>query len=289
MPTSPASRFFTDSLASIWLTVMCLPTSRRKSSTLVPAVQSALSTSVAAYGPGSKSRIRSSWRLMRSTLCCNSSRVSRLRSSDSPARVADHAGGAAGERERAVTGELEATQAELPHEVPDVQRVGGGVEAHVDADRALVEPGPEELQVGRVVDRPRAFRSSIRSIPGSMMPRDRREPDDRLPCPGCPRRRCSRCGSGSVPTTSTSGRRSTPGCCAAIAETPGHRRLPRALPTRTATAGAAAGVGALDRARRTRSRLAAWYPTVSAAPRARRRVPDASPGCAEPVRPRSGR
>ncbi len=63
-------------------------------------------------------------------------------------------GGPAGERERPVTGHLEPAQTELAHQVADVQRIGGGIEADVDTDRPLVETRPEELQVGRVVDQP---------------------------------------------------------------------------------------------------------------------------------------
>ena len=68
------------------------------------------------------------------------------------AGVADHAGRPSGERERAVPRHLEPAQPELAHQMAGVQRVGGGIEPDVDADRPLVEARPEELQVGRVVD-----------------------------------------------------------------------------------------------------------------------------------------
>ena len=58
----------------------------------------------------------------------------------------------AGQRERAVPGELEAAQEQLADEVADVQRVGGGVEADVDPDVALGEARRERVAVGGVVD-----------------------------------------------------------------------------------------------------------------------------------------
>ena len=70
------------------------------------------------------------------------------------ARVADHAGRAAGQRERPVAGELEAAQPELAHQVADVQRVGGRIEADVDADRSARRGAARARLVGRVVDEP---------------------------------------------------------------------------------------------------------------------------------------
>ena len=63
---------------------VCLPTSRKKSSIEILRVQSALSTKVACVGPFSKSKIRSSCRLMHCTLWCNVSGSRRFRSSLRP-------------------------------------------------------------------------------------------------------------------------------------------------------------------------------------------------------------
>ena len=83
-----------------------------------------------------------------------------------PAGVADHPGGAAGERERPVAGELEAAQRELAHEVAGVQRVGGRVEADVDPDRPVAEAAGEGGAVGRVVDQSTRVEVGQRSIGG---------------------------------------------------------------------------------------------------------------------------
>ena len=69
-----------------------------------------------------------------------------------PAGVADHAGRPAGQRKRTVPGELEPAQTELTHQVADVQRVGGRVEADVDADRSGLQAGGERREIGAVVD-----------------------------------------------------------------------------------------------------------------------------------------
>ena len=123
---------------------MCLPTSRRKSSTLTSAVQSALSTSVARYGPGSKSSNALELHLDARDVVLERGAVEQVALLAAPARVADHPGRAAGEWEWTMTGELEATQPELAHQVADVKRVGRGVEADVDADRAAREAGRQE-------------------------------------------------------------------------------------------------------------------------------------------------
>jgi len=56
-------------------------------------------------------------------------------------RVADHAGGATSQRKRPMAGQLEATEEQLADEMADVQRVGRGVEADVQPDRPLRQPG----------------------------------------------------------------------------------------------------------------------------------------------------
>jgi hypothetical protein len=106
----------------------------------VPAVQSALSTSVAEYGTGLEVEDPLELRLDAGHVVRELVAVEQVALLGATARVTDHPRGAAGERERLVTGELEAPQTELAHEVADVQRIGGGVEADVDADRPLVEP-----------------------------------------------------------------------------------------------------------------------------------------------------
>jgi len=67
-------------------------------------------------------------------------------------RVADHAGGATSQRKRPMAGQLEATEEQLADEMSDVQRVGRGVEADVQPDRPLRQPGAKCGQIGGVVD-----------------------------------------------------------------------------------------------------------------------------------------
>ena len=55
------------------------------------------------------------------------------------AGIADHAGGAAGEADGVMTGQLEAPQRELRDQMTDVEGIAGGVEAAIQGDRALVE------------------------------------------------------------------------------------------------------------------------------------------------------
>ena len=69
------------------------------------------------------------------------------------AGVADHAGGAADDRDRLVAGVLEAAQHQQRQQVADVQAVGRGIEAGVDGARLFVEPAPTDAGVvGRLVD-----------------------------------------------------------------------------------------------------------------------------------------
>jgi hypothetical protein len=56
------------------------------------------------------------------------------------AGVADHAGGAADEGHRLVAGGRHAAEQHQRHEVPDVEAVGRGVEACVDAAAGRAEP-----------------------------------------------------------------------------------------------------------------------------------------------------
>jgi hypothetical protein len=66
--------------------------------------------------------------------------------------IADHAGGATGERERMMAGKLKTAQRELAHEVTDVERIAGGVEAAIQRDGALSEALGERFFVGAVGD-----------------------------------------------------------------------------------------------------------------------------------------
>ena len=75
---------------------------------------------------------------------------SRLRSSERPAGIADHARGPAGHRDGAVAGLLEPAQQQQGHQVADVQAVGGGIEAGVERDRALGQPPTQLVGVGAV-------------------------------------------------------------------------------------------------------------------------------------------
>ena len=67
------------------------------------------------------------------------------------ARVADHAGGAAGEGDRPVPGVLEAAQHEQADQVADVQAVGGRIAAVVQRDRTLGEPSGQCGAVGALL------------------------------------------------------------------------------------------------------------------------------------------
>ena len=65
-------------------------------------------------------------------------------------RVADHAGGAAGEGDGVVAGELKAAEGKERHQVTDVQRIGGRVEAAIKRDRSRGQALRERVGVGAV-------------------------------------------------------------------------------------------------------------------------------------------
>lgn len=65
------------------------------------------------------------------------------------AGVAHHPGGATGQDDRAVSGELEASQHHLAEQVAGVQRVGRGIEPDIDADRPFGETGREHTVSSR--------------------------------------------------------------------------------------------------------------------------------------------
>ncbi len=109
-----SSRARTESLATIWLTVKCLPTSRRKSTSASgPASRRCRPAAARPRGRRarrSKSRNRASWR-------ADAGQVGRqLLDGEQVAllglapRVADHAGGAAGQGDGPVTGQLQAAE-----------------------------------------------------------------------------------------------------------------------------------------------------------------------------------
>ncbi len=70
------------------------------------------------------------------------------------ARVADHAGGAAGQHDRPVARPLKALECEQRHEVTRVQTGAGRVESGIERDRARVEVAAECVEVGRLGDQP---------------------------------------------------------------------------------------------------------------------------------------
>ena len=79
--------------------------------------------------------------LMAATLAARVSTSSRLRSSERPPGIADHPGGAAGQRDRPVAGVLEAAEHDQPDQVAVVQARRRRVAAVVEGDRALGQPG----------------------------------------------------------------------------------------------------------------------------------------------------
>ena len=95
---------------------------------------------------------------MHATLCSICSRPSRLRSAALAARVADHAGAAARQRDRCVAEALQARQRDQRDGVADVQAVGRGVEAVVDGDLFLRQQLRHASD--RSKTRPRHFSSS---------------------------------------------------------------------------------------------------------------------------------
>ena len=95
--------------------------------------------------------MRSSWTLIARDVVAKGVAVEQVALLAAAAGVADHAGGAAGQRERTVPGQLEPAQPELAHEVADVQGVGRRVEPDVDPDRPCRQPGPQDVAVRRVV------------------------------------------------------------------------------------------------------------------------------------------
>ena len=107
---------------------------------------------------------------MHTRFASSCSGVSRLRSSDLPDGIADHARRAAGEGNRMVALLLKAAEREQRHEVADVERIGGGIEAAVERDRPW-PPGARSARPRRSqsAKRPRQRRSS-RIVTGVIVP-----------------------------------------------------------------------------------------------------------------------
>ncbi len=95
------------------------------------------------------------------------------------ARIAHHAGGPSGQRDRPVPGILEAPEHDQPDQVPDVQAVGRRVTSVVDPDRAVLYTSPQELSIGRIVDEAAGLEvgDQVHSDHDDAMP----TPDDRDP------------------------------------------------------------------------------------------------------------
>ena len=149
MPVALSIRFRTDSLATIWFTVTCLPTSRRNSSTPRGSVQSALSTRVARFGSDGR-EVEDALELALDGLDVGPQRVAveQVALVGPAARVADHARGPAGQRVGAMAGELEPLERHLAEQVADVEAVGGRVEA-ARRRRSVPRPGGPAARRGR--------------------------------------------------------------------------------------------------------------------------------------------
>ena len=144
MPFSLSSLALTDSRAIIWLTLACLPTSRRKSSRVRSLVQSRLFTS-------ETREMRSSWSAMRWVLRARVSASSRFRSVDRPPGspiipVAPPASAIG-----VVPGVGEPAQHEQPDQVADLQRVRARVGPVVETKPAGLDPGAQRLAVSAVL------------------------------------------------------------------------------------------------------------------------------------------
>ncbi len=122
MPWSArASRDLTESLATIWLTVKCLPTSRRNENSVSGGSQSALLTISARPPPsGPTSMKRANWARMPARFASSCSSVSSERSSDLPPGSPMNPVPPAGHGDGAVPGLLEATERADLEQMADV-------------------------------------------------------------------------------------------------------------------------------------------------------------------------
>ena len=89
----------------------------------------------------------------------------------SPPGVADHARGTAGQRERPMTGKLEAAHEQLADEVADVQRIGRRIEADVQPDASRGQARGERIAISRVVDEPTGVEVGKQVHESPMLPR----------------------------------------------------------------------------------------------------------------------
>ena len=161
MPPSPSIRERTLSLATIMLTEKCFPMSRRKSRKLTGAVQSALSTSRAGLAGLEVEQARE-LPLDAGDIVGELLPRQQIALGGLARRIADHAGGAAGQCDGVVAGELEAPQHELAHEVPDMEAVAGRVEAAVERDRPAASRWPRPSRSVQSAINSRQVRSSRR-------------------------------------------------------------------------------------------------------------------------------
>jgi hypothetical protein len=138
------------SFAIITLIEKCFPTSRRNSRKLMPLVQSALLTMRAGLAPR---------KVAGDGADVGGDLVGGLQVAlgGFAGRIADHARGAAGESEHVMAGELEAAERDLAHEMADVKRVAGRIEAAIDRERALREALGERAFVGAIGDEAAPF------------------------------------------------------------------------------------------------------------------------------------
>ena len=117
------------------------------------AVQSRLSTSRACVGPGVEVEEPAELGLDGGRRWRRAAPVEQVALLGAAAGIADHAGGAAGQGDRAVAGVLEAAQQQERLEVADVEAVGRRVEAAVERDRPLAPAGAASAARSvRVVD-----------------------------------------------------------------------------------------------------------------------------------------
>ena len=78
--------------------------------------------------------------------------------------IADHRRPAAGDGDRAVTAELQATEVAELEQVPDMQAVSGRVETYVGRSGARVQPA-QQVRIRDLVDEPAGIRGLLRVFP----------------------------------------------------------------------------------------------------------------------------
>jgi hypothetical protein len=131
-------------LATIWLTVTCLPTSRRKSEEAEPAGPLGV---VDERRPAEPGQLLGDAR----EVAGEGVGVEQVPLVGAPARVADHPRRTTGQGDRVVAGVAEAPEHQDADEVADVEAVGGGVAPPVQGEGPGGEAIGERRRVGRVV------------------------------------------------------------------------------------------------------------------------------------------